>query len=268
MKNENTSPGIIAAITGIMKAIPIVGKDQKNEQQGYNYRGIDTLQAVLNPQLVKFGVVILPRMVKLTREEFTTAKGSLMNRAIVDVEFDLLAEDGSSKTVCFPGEAMDSGDKSVNKAMTMAYRTMGYHTFCIPKWEFLDTENDPDSEKVKKPVAKAAGKVRNAEPARGEQTAHEPLPPKVVIKKTVDPDVPAVAPSEFEKLLDEPMPYKAAVKIVVPFGKHKDTKVGALTLAQINAFMELMLRQRSEGALPDSRIAFYRACASVLEQNS
>jgi hypothetical protein len=57
------------------------------------------------------------------------------------MEFDLVSsEDGSKHTVCTVGEAFDSGDKSMNKAMSAAYKYAAFQAFAIP------TEGDNDAD--------------------------------------------------------------------------------------------------------------------------
>jgi hypothetical protein len=60
------------------------------------------------------------------------------------------AEDGSKHTVVTVGEAMDSGDKASNKAMSAAYKYAAFQTFCIP------TEGDNDADSTTHEVAAAA----------------------------------------------------------------------------------------------------------------
>lgn len=77
----------------------------------------------------------------------------------VEAEFDLVcAEDGSKHTIKTFGEAMDSGDKATNKAMSAAYKYACFQAFAIP----TEGDNDADAHthEVKpsvKPAAKAEG---------------------------------------------------------------------------------------------------------------
>ena len=60
----------------------------------------------------------------------------------VEVEFDFVCvEDGSKHTVKTFGEAMDSGDKSTNKAMSAAYKYAAFQAFAIPS----EGDNDADA---------------------------------------------------------------------------------------------------------------------------
>lgn len=130
----------IAAVQGDL-ARDGIGKDKRNSQQGYNFRGIDDVYNALAPLLAKHGLCVLPRCLSRDQVERTSAKGGALFYTTVDVEFDFVAaEDGSRHTVRVPGEAMDSADKSTNKAMSAAYKYAAMQAFCIP------TEGDNDAD--------------------------------------------------------------------------------------------------------------------------
>lgn len=134
---------IYKAINKVQTALSEVGlaKDKKNTMQGYNFRGIDDVYNVLSPLLAKHGLCILPRV--LSREVTThiTPKGGTLFYVAVEVEFDFVsAEDGSKHVVKTFGEAMDSGDKATNKAMSAAYKYAAFQAFAIP------TEGDNDAD--------------------------------------------------------------------------------------------------------------------------
>lgn len=110
-----------------------IGKSKKNTQQGYSFRGIDDVQNGLAPLLAKHGLLILPRFTERTVVERATAKGTALLYATVTGEFDFVsAEDGSKHTIQTFGEAMDSGDKATNKAMSAAYKYAATQALCIP----------------------------------------------------------------------------------------------------------------------------------------
>ena len=119
-----------------------IGKEKHNQQQGFNFRGIDDVYNALAPALVKHGLVILPRILDRTVTERQTQKGGALFYVVVKAEFDFVcAEDGSKHTVVTFGEAMDSGDKATNKAMSIAYKYAAFQVFCIPT---EDTAQDAD----------------------------------------------------------------------------------------------------------------------------
>ena len=118
-----------------------IGKDRKNDQQGYKFRGIDDVYNALAPLLARNGLCILPRCTERICVERTNAKGTALFYVTVRAEFDFVAsEDGSKHTVTTYGEAMDSGDKATNKAMSAAYKYAAMQAFSIP------TEGDNDAD--------------------------------------------------------------------------------------------------------------------------
>ena len=130
----------IAAITAEMSKIGIA-KDSKNSMQGYMFRGIDAVYSALSPLLAKHGLCVLPRVVERDVREQPTKSGGVAFYTVLKVEFDFVAaEDGSKHTVATVGEAMDTGDKSSNKAMSAAYKYACFMAFCIP------TEGDNDAD--------------------------------------------------------------------------------------------------------------------------
>lgn len=160
------TPAVYAAIAGVAQEIAGEGisKSRKNQQQGYSFRGIDDVYNALAPILSKNNLVILPRVLSRECVERQTAKGGNLFYTIVEVEFDFVcSKDGSKHTVKTFGEAMDSADKSTNKAMSAAYKYAAMQAFCIP------TEGDNDADATTHAVA-----PRQAKP--------EPLD----VKKAVD----------------------------------------------------------------------------------
>lgn len=121
-----------------------ISKDRENRQQGFNFRGIDQVYNALAPMLAKHGLVILPRITERTVTERTTKSGGVLFYVVVKAEFDFVAtKDGSKHTVTTYGEAMDSGDKATNKAMSIAYKYAAFQAFCIPTEQ---TAIDADAE--------------------------------------------------------------------------------------------------------------------------
>ena len=120
-----------------------IAKGRKNAQQGFAYRGIDDVYAALAPCLAENKLCVLPRVVNKEVSERTSAKGGVLFYTAVTVEFDLVsAVDGSTHTVSAIGEAFDSGDKSIGKALSYAYKAMAFMLFAIP---VEGQDNDPDA---------------------------------------------------------------------------------------------------------------------------
>lgn len=119
-----------------------ISKDRKNEAQGYKFRGIDDVYNALAPFLASAKLCILPNVQERLVVERVNAKGTILLYVTVKVDFSFVsAEDGSDHHVVTYGEAMDSGDKATNKAMSAAYKYAAMQAFCIP----TEGDNDADS---------------------------------------------------------------------------------------------------------------------------
>lgn len=142
---------VYQAIAAVSKELAAQGirKDSRNAAQGFNFRGIDAVYNALAPLLAKHGLCILPRCIDRNVTERVNSKGNALFYVTVHAEFDFVsAEDGSKHTVSTYGEAMDSGDKATNKAMSAAYKYAAFQSFCIPTEETA-IDSDAESHEVK-----------------------------------------------------------------------------------------------------------------------
>lgn len=133
---------IFGAIGAIMGEIGAIGKEKKNQTQGFMYRGVDDVMNALQPLLSKHHVFIVPEVLEQRREERTNSKGNALIYSICTVKYTFYADDGSSISSVVIGEGMDSGDKATNKAMSIAFKYACFQVFCIPTEEM----KDPDAE--------------------------------------------------------------------------------------------------------------------------
>ncbi len=129
-----------------------IAKSRKNKQgEGYMFRGIDDVYAALAPLLAAHKLCVIPRVMSRDIAERTSSKGNPLFYVTVHAEFDFVsAEDGTKHTAATFGEAMDSGDKATNKAMSAAYKYAAFMTFAIP------TEGDNDADATTHDVAVVA----------------------------------------------------------------------------------------------------------------
>lgn len=134
---------VYAAISAVQKELAErgIGKGQTNTYDNYKFRGIDDVYNALGPVLAKHGLVIYPKVTKREMIERTTQKGGTAIHAILDIEYTFAGPDGSSISVPVIGEALDRGDKSINKAFSAAYKLACFQTFCIPV-EGQDSEQE------------------------------------------------------------------------------------------------------------------------------
>jgi hypothetical protein len=157
-------PAVYKAISKVAFRISKEGiaKARNNQAQGYKFRGIDDVYNALAPILAGEQLCILPVVTERSVVERVNQKGTALFYVTVKVDFTFVsAEDGSSHVVTTYGEAMDSGDKATNKAMSAAYKYAAMQAFCIP------TEGDNDADATTHETAPAAapellGKAREA----------------------------------------------------------------------------------------------------------
>jgi hypothetical protein len=134
--STNTVPHVYTAIHAVLSELSKLGitKDRRNEQgAGYNFRGIDDVLNALSPLLTAHKLLMLPRAVARNQEERQSKSGGALYYTDVRMEYDLISVvDGSTHVISMFGEAMDSSDKSTNKAESAAYKYAAFQAFCIP----------------------------------------------------------------------------------------------------------------------------------------
>lgn len=167
---------IFKKIPLVMHEIGAVGKDRKNQQQGYQFRGIDDIYNAVNAALAKHGVFCVPSIEDMKREERQTQKGGTLFYTILTIKYVFYASDGSSVEARTVGEAMDSGDKSCNKAMSAAQKYAFLQVFCIP------TEEPKDAEEETHEVAPQPNPTQN--PSEPPLNKEAPYPPSGEKAKT------------------------------------------------------------------------------------
>jgi len=125
---------IHAAMANILNDCVPIAKDRRNKMQGFQFRGIDDAYNALHPVMSKHQVITVPRVLNMEREERQTKNGGTLIYTMLTVEYDFVCGEDGSKITVGPviGEAMDTGDKSCNKALSMAHKSILLQTFTIP----------------------------------------------------------------------------------------------------------------------------------------
>lgn len=134
-------PGkIFAAIPAIISEVGPVGKNSKNQQQGYNYRSADDISDALHDALGRHGVFCTCAISKREVSERPSKNGGVLFYVTLKATYTFYASDGSFVCTQSCGEAMDSGDKATNKAMTAAYKYALIQVFAMMGHEDSETE--------------------------------------------------------------------------------------------------------------------------------
>lgn len=136
------TPHVLRGIQQVIAAFAEngIGKNRKNESQGFKFRGIDDVMNRMAQHLNEANLVITPRIRSREVVERVNNRGNPLFYVTILVDYTVYSTvDGSSVLCSVPGEAMDSGDKATNKALSIAYKYMAFQLFAIP------IDEDPDA---------------------------------------------------------------------------------------------------------------------------
>jgi len=133
-------PTVITALSAVMEEVRAVGKGDRNSQQGYQFRGVDSVVNAVGPVLRKHGVVVIPTGVEAHYRDVQTSTGKPSRECTVTARYRFYGPEGDFIDAEVPGESMDFGDKGAPKAMSVAYRILLLQALCIPTGDA-----DPDS---------------------------------------------------------------------------------------------------------------------------
>ena len=138
--------------------IGTVGKTGKNLQQGYAFMEQAEIMMRARKLLDEYGVTIIPETLDRTLYERdvvrTNGKQGIDSHVQVKSKFTLVNSDEPKERIeCLwdGGEAIDSGDKATNKAITASQKYFYIKLFNISDKEDADTTRPQDEAKSEKP---------------------------------------------------------------------------------------------------------------------
>jgi len=114
------NPTVITALSAVMEEVRAVGKGDRNQQQGYQFRGIDSVINAVGPVLRKHGVIVMPIGVEAHYRDVRTSQDKPSRECTVKVRYRFYGPEGDFIDAEVPGESMDFGDKGAPKAMSVA----------------------------------------------------------------------------------------------------------------------------------------------------
>jgi hypothetical protein len=201
---QSNSNLIYKKMSQVMSEIGSVTKDQKNQAQGFKFRGIDQFVNAMYPALVRNGVFMAPRCISETHElkevQRSSGKNGVDKHVTIMMEYRFFCEDGSSVVIGpIPAEGLDSGDKATNKALSAALKYALIQTFSVPTEDMAEADLETPEIGVQRKTTPQTAPVLKT-PAVGTETIT--LSPEVVeaqIEATVEP----VKKSSFRKTKPE-----------------------------------------------------------------
>ena len=144
------TPQVYAAISRVMADIGTSGiaKDRRNQEQKFNFRGIDDALRAFSPLLVKHGLIVAPSYADKVIEARQTKSGGTTYNISLSGTFTFISIHDGSQCVIGPffGEANDGQDKAVSKATSVAERNMFYLTFVVPHEAAIGGDPDESGE--------------------------------------------------------------------------------------------------------------------------
>lgn len=144
------TPTIVQSLAKVMEDIQAVGKKERNTAQGFNFRGIDAVVNAVAPALRKHQVVVVPRVIDHTYGSVEIGKNRTpMSHVILKVSYTFIGQANDTIETIVLAEAMDSGDKAVSKAMSVAFRTALLQSLALPT-----DEPDPDTSSYERSAPK------------------------------------------------------------------------------------------------------------------
>lgn len=138
---------LASKMAAIMGEVPTLIKGGTNTQQKYQFVTAEFIKAALRPLFVKHKIAIFSNVVELQRESVARSSGSPAVTVVAKMKFIIVCGDTGEKMECdWYGEAIDYGDKGVNKSTTAAEKYFLINTFMLST-----TEPDSDSESPEAP---------------------------------------------------------------------------------------------------------------------
>lgn len=135
-----TGPMIFPAMLAVMVDVKAIEKGRRNEQQGFNFRGIEDILNELHDICARHGVFALPFVEERDATHRQTRSNTSLWTEHHRVRYVFYAADGSHVEAMVWGEGTDLADKATAKAYTSAFKTLLIQAFQIPT---ADAE-DPD----------------------------------------------------------------------------------------------------------------------------
>ncbi|MFD7121934.1 ERF family protein [Streptomyces sp. NPDC059922] len=132
-------PRVFQVIHGVMRDVMPVGKDQQNTQQNYSFRGVDDAMSAMAGPMRNHGCFIAPEIASHNQRP----RGEKGTHTVIKMLYRIYGPAGDCLHVTVPGEAMDTADKSTNKAMSAALKYMLFQVFMIP----VDARSIDDSDR-------------------------------------------------------------------------------------------------------------------------
>lgn len=141
VKTEALTCDLATALSAAMGDVEAIKKDGKNTMQGYSFTSEAAIANTLRPIMSKHGLALVPTNIRVVNADTVQTKNATMQRVAIEATYTLMHKGGQNLSITVPGEGMDSLDKAIPKALTMAYKYAMIQVFCVGRGD------DPDDGK-------------------------------------------------------------------------------------------------------------------------
>jgi hypothetical protein len=142
-QTSNTARAVIAAV---MQEVQAVAKNDRNEAQRFNFRGIDAVVNKVGPALRNAGGFIVPDVISTTHDTMPAKNGGSMSVVRLTVQFSVYGAEGDPIIGTVAAEAFDSGDKATNKATSASAKYALIYTLSIPTEDNSDADAESNAD--------------------------------------------------------------------------------------------------------------------------
>ena len=133
---------IYSRLAAIMGELGAIGKNEKNQHQGWSFRGIDTIYQHTQKLFAKYEVIPGAEILSYTQEKITSAKGLQGYYMTAHVRVHFYSEGGSTFMDTL-ATSSDYSDKVGGQVMSMVMKKAIIDVLVIPA-----NDADPDSKSV------------------------------------------------------------------------------------------------------------------------
>jgi hypothetical protein len=131
--SEPIKPTVYEALQAVAQDISHIGKNQTNQQQRFNFRGIDDVLDAIHGPLATHGVAFIPVDVTIVSDtERKTKSGTSQFYVRAKVTYRIVGPAGDDIYSTVLAEAADMGDKVSSKLMSMAFKYLAFQVLSIP----------------------------------------------------------------------------------------------------------------------------------------
>ena len=132
MTTESTNTTLFAKLAAVMGEVRTLEKTGRNQYDKYDYVTADAIAHRIGKVLASYKLALLPSMVSVETNEYTTQKGGTNFRTVCNFQMTFACGDtGATWTSLWSGEAIDRSDKSISKAAVNAVKYFLLKTFLL-----------------------------------------------------------------------------------------------------------------------------------------